>query len=174
MHTCKSVNVVQLEQEGLRRLRLCSVWPGPGQPCACRLADSPPYSLLGLALLGAELQPDVWEWVDVSSLLHPVLCPAFASLPLISFWLLTWGARHSCGCRDGSATPIQLLALGLPLRYAHIYWSLWELIQTRGHSRSQSSVSGIQHLTDLSLLPSCFPDPVFYLSTDVIWHLLVN
>lgn len=127
--------------------------PGPGQPCACRPADSPPCSLLGLVLLGAVLQPDDWEWVD--SLQHPVLCPASACLSLISFRLLTWGAKHSCGCWDGSAALIQLLALGLPLRYTYTYRCLWELIQIHSHSSTWISKPCLWHpASDLSRSPS--------------------
>lgn len=114
---------------------------GPWQPHAWRSAKSPACSPLCLAQLG-EVAPAWWTAIGgcecfSSHTLHcPALCPA--SSPRISSWLLTWTPGCACTCRDVSATPVQLLAVWPSTTHTYIraytHWSLWELVQTYGHS----------------------------------------
>lgn len=86
------------------------------------------------------LQSGGWVWVYVSSsqaTLWASLCSAWSLPLLLCFsWLLTWRPRHSCGYRDGSSAPIQLLALRASATQKYTHWSLWELVQTCGHSKT--------------------------------------
>lgn len=86
------------------------------------------------------LQSDGWVWVYVNSSQATrctSLCSAWSlPLPLCFSWLLTWRPQHSCGCRDGSSAPIQLLALRASATQKYTHWSLWELVQTCGHSKT--------------------------------------